>query len=284
MTPGILRRAVLALVLPIVLLVQAHAQEVIPDFYRNPGLQPNRSFVNQHFSEHIDPFTGALQLHYVDINLPGSGGFDISVRRSYNTAAINPDNPNAYESRLGLGWTTHFGRVLKTRNTSICFNGNEGSVVDNPVLELPDGSRQLLAFTGYNTPLMLTTQRWKADCINNGTGLAVYSPTGIRYEMTRLFGVGSAYAWYTTKISDRNGNFATVSYDQGTVPQVLNIVASDGRRVDFEYLDGGSNTSRISRISGSGGQVYQYYYRPVNGVSGKYFLEEVRRPDGTSWR
>jgi hypothetical protein len=76
----------------------AGAQEVIPDFYKDPGLYPNRSYVNQSFGEHIDPFTGALQLHYVDLHLPGNGGFDLKVIRSYNSAAVNPLNPSAYES------------------------------------------------------------------------------------------------------------------------------------------------------------------------------------------
>ncbi|WP_156136002.1 hypothetical protein [Delftia sp. ZNC0008] len=26
-----------------------HSQEVIPDFYKDPGIQPNRSYVNQGF-------------------------------------------------------------------------------------------------------------------------------------------------------------------------------------------------------------------------------------------
>ena len=67
----------------------AVAQEVIPDFYREPGLYPNRDYANQSFAEHIDPFTGALQLHYVDLELPGNGHFDLKVTRSYNSASID---------------------------------------------------------------------------------------------------------------------------------------------------------------------------------------------------
>ena len=69
-----------------------YAQEVIPDFYKGPGLDPNRSYVNQNFNEHIDPFNGSLQLHYVDVNVPGNGGFDIQVTRSYNSAGVNESN------------------------------------------------------------------------------------------------------------------------------------------------------------------------------------------------
>lgn len=119
----------------------AHSQEVIPDFYKDPGIQPHRSYVNQAFGEFIDPFTGALQLHYVDLHLPGDGGFDLQVVRSYNSASEEPTNPALHESLAGVGWNIHFGRVLKTRETSICFNRNSQTVADNPVLELPDGSR-----------------------------------------------------------------------------------------------------------------------------------------------
>ncbi|MEB0140497.1 MULTISPECIES: hypothetical protein [unclassified Undibacterium] len=36
-----------------------NAQEVIPDFYHDPGISPNRSYVNQNFNEQIDPFSGS---------------------------------------------------------------------------------------------------------------------------------------------------------------------------------------------------------------------------------
>jgi len=164
------------LLLPVMVLAATNgiAQEVIPDFYREPGISPNRSYINQSFNEHIDPFTGSLQQHYVDLHLPGNGGFDLKLIRSYNSAAVDPLNPAAYESLAGLGWTMHFGRVLKTKETTICVNKNAQSVADNPVLELADGSRQLLAFTGTTSPLLLTTQRWRADCSGAGVGLVVF--------------------------------------------------------------------------------------------------------------
>src|SRR5437868_5657317 len=96
------------------------AQEVIPDFYKGPGLDPNRSYVNQNFNEHIDPFNGLLQLHYVDINVPGNGGFDIQVNRSYNSAAVNETNPNAFFGSAGVGWSAHFGRVLYKTSVGPC--------------------------------------------------------------------------------------------------------------------------------------------------------------------
>jgi Domain of unknown function (DUF6531) len=198
----------------------ASAQEALPDFYREPGLQPNRDYVNQHVTENVDPFTGALQIHSTDVHLPGDGGFDLAVQRSFNSTRINPSNPAdaSTASLAGIGWTVHFGRVLKSRNTFICLNSDGGTAVgDNPVLELPDGSRQVLAFTPTGSPLMMTTQRWRAECLGGGTGLAVYSPDGVRYDMTQAVsevsaGATTLTAWYTTRITDRNDNRADVSY------------------------------------------------------------------------
>lgn len=98
------------------------SQEVIADFYREPGINPTRDYVNQHVNENIDPFTGALQLQFTDIVIPGPAGFDLKVVRSFSSNRINPVNPAAAapSALMGLGWTVHFGRVLKKGNTSIC--------------------------------------------------------------------------------------------------------------------------------------------------------------------
>ncbi|MCX8003844.1 MAG: putative toxin [Burkholderiaceae bacterium] len=267
----------------------AQAQDVLPDFYKEPGIYPNRDYVNQHVTEHIDPFNGSLQIHSVDIHLPGNGGFDLKILRSYNSNNVNPLNPVApgTGSMLGLGWNIHFGRVLKRGNTSICVNSDGGTAIgDNPVLELADGSRQVFAFTPSGSPLMLTTQRWRAECLG-GTGLAVYSPEGIRYEMTRLFTeVGPPnpiYAWYTTRIVDRNGNTATINYAASAIPQIDSITTSDGRSATFTYYDSGLASRRLQSINAHG-QVWNYFYQPIPNVSGRFFLSQVQRPDGTSWQ
>ena len=81
----------------------AQAQEVIPDFYREPGIQPNRDFVNQSHHENIDPFTGSLQRHYVDIRIPGNGGLDLKVIRSYNSSNVDPANAGQPRTTAGVG-------------------------------------------------------------------------------------------------------------------------------------------------------------------------------------
>jgi RHS repeat-associated protein len=267
------------------------AQDVLPDFYKDPGIYPNRDYVNQHVSEHVDPFTGALQIHSTDVFLPGNGGFDLKVIRSYNSSRINPLNPADLNntSLAGMGWTVHFGRVIRGRDALVCVNADNGTAIgDNPVIELPDGSRQVLAFTGLTSPLMLTTQRWRADCLN-GTGLSVYSPDGVRYDMSQLVQeIGAprpVFAWYTTRITDRNGNFATVSYASSGSPQISGVTTSDGRSLNFSYLDSGLLSRRIQSIT-NGSRTWTYSYTPVSGVAGANVLTQVTRPDAaqTAWR
>src|ERR1039457_5388122 len=60
----------------------AHGVGVLPSYYQDPGLSPFRSTVNHNNDEHIDPFTGMLQLHHVDMTLPGNGGFDLVLQRA----------------------------------------------------------------------------------------------------------------------------------------------------------------------------------------------------------
>ena len=93
----------------------AFALDPIPSFYQEPGLSPNRAYVNQSLGEHIDPFTGKLQLHTTDLVIPGNGGLDITIQRSYNSLDELLKEPTA----LGVGWTMHYGRVLRRSLISI---------------------------------------------------------------------------------------------------------------------------------------------------------------------
>ncbi len=262
----------------------ASAQEVIPDFYKEPGLSTSRDLTDQHEAEHIDPFTGSLQLNYTDIHVPGNGGFSLDVVRSYNSATVNETNPDAYVGQAGVGWTMHFGRVLSKFAPLPCTSTGFGlTVANNPVIETPDGSRQILNFVGV--PTMVTSQFWKAECAAGGIGLVVYSPDGVRYDMTQQVNVSvgtlNQIAWYTTKITDRNGNYATISYAGVASAQISSVSTSDGRALSFTYTNGLIHT--ISTV-GLGASTYTYNYTLVPGSTTSYELTSVSRPDATSWK
>jgi YD repeat-containing protein len=277
----------------------AVAVDAFPELSEESGLSANRDYLNQAGSEYIDPFTGALQLHNVDLYLPGNGGFDLKVVRSYssNTARATFLGNTLGHSAVGMGWTVHFGRFMLL-NTGLDVTGCTDasrfvSTIRNPILELPDGSRQMLAYTTaqWGAREMLSPQRWRAYC--NGSNPVVYSPEGIRYEMNYVNSydvkdsTSKAVVWHTTKIIDRNGNWAEVKYDNGLVTQV---VASDGRNVVFNYRNECWKPSAnlqmcvklLSSITSSG-RTYSYSYERANTNSPFYLLTAVTRPDWLRW-
>ena len=256
------------------------AEEMIPDFYRDAGLSGYTETYNDSPEEVIDPFTGVLRYFHQDISLPGNGGFNLSVMRSYDTSRASLSNL-ASGSGAGLGWTVHFGRVLKKKIYNTCSN-NFVSVTNNPILETQDGNTQVLAEYLANSSELITASRWKATC--NSNGYTVYSPSGIRYDMTQYVSLGDYKAWYTTKITDHNGNYANITYKSYNNSEIDSINTSDGRKINFYYTKGSSDlTSRISEIT-VGSQSYMFSYSAIPNLGIKeYWLSKVTMPDGKSW-
>lgn len=265
----------------------AQAAEVQKGYYDDPGIYPNRAYINNHYSERVDPFNGGVQQQYVDLFLPGNGKFDLKLIRSYNSAAVAPKAPLNFYSQTGIGWDIHFGRVA-TKNTSsgICQNTSSTTSDDNPVLFTQDGSRQVWYYPG-NTPfgnnVLTTAQRWRLTCTPGVTGVSVYSPDGVRYDMAQLVtGTGDLAGtsiWLTTRITDRNGNYATINYAAAGSPQISSVVTNDGRSFTFAYSNG-----VISSVSSNAGQTVTYTYQLGSFFSASgYLLTNVRLPDSTNW-
>jgi YD repeat-containing protein len=258
------------------------AEEAMPSFYEEPGISRTRDYINQNAHEKIDPFTGKLQWHYVDLFIPGNGGFDLKVQRSYTLPFLPEFNSPPWEpAPNGLGWTIHFGRVLRNATTVICDTVNAPFV--DPVLELPDGSRPILRL-GPSAAEWFTTDLWRAECnlSSPSMGLNVFSPDGIKYEMTHLgHQIGTLrpqQTYYATRISDRNGNFMDIAYTTGVAGTtvVSGVTTSDGRTLTFNYTNG-----KLDTIT-DGSRTWTYVYG--GGVSGEYpYLKEVLRPGGTKW-
>lgn len=258
----------------------------IPDHFQEGGLSRTKGYENQAVNEVIDTFTGKLQYHFTDLVIPGAGGMDLAIQRSYNSL----DDPNETASDffgqdftpLGLGWTMHMGRVMRSANRSICSTAWTKATA-NPVLETPDGSRHVLY--EYEPPgvMWITKNFWRARCV--GGYLHVQSPEGTTYEMTvpgHSFGppIGTQNTYYTGRIVDRNGNTFTLTY--GFLPNgiqaIRQITTSDGRSVSFAY-----NGSYLASITDNmSGRVWNYTV--VDGpVSDRGLLTQVERPDGRSW-
>jgi len=162
-------------ILQFLLACSVMAAENFRDYYAEPGIQPFKESINQNISEHIDPFSGSLQLKYTDLVVPGNGGMDIRVNRIYNSLQDKLE----YRGVNGVGWTMHFGRiVVNQKNAQKMCNQNLWSVTvdDNPSLELPDGAREILALDPSGRYL-ITKSRWKAQCESGRYGMIVTSPS-----------------------------------------------------------------------------------------------------------
>lgn len=273
--------------------------EEIRDYYAEPGLNPFKQTM-QDLNESIDPFSGTMQQKYTDIVIPGNGGLDIRINRTYTSPQ---DYTGAAASAYGVGWTIHFGRIVSSQTTrdKICAQGLFSvSTKDNPSLELPDGGRELLVlrdstiFPELGANDLITRSNWKAKC-GVGTGAVITSPTGISYTMNEYAGVTNGTSiepsWFTSRIEDVNGNWIAISYiDRAATSgykMIDEITTSDGRTVKFNYVYPDNDLAYLDKIVANeqtpNEQTWTYNYLSVNGW-GAYQLIEVVRPDGNKWQ
>ncbi len=256
----------------------------IPGNYQETGFGEKRDYAKGEVNEYIDPFTGGLKRIYTDYVFPANGGMDIAITRVYNNLqnAVSQDGgkwatPGGGKGYMGPGWDLHFGRIwlpmenidgdadiLESRRIPTlpetlpagqtdwtmgeCYTWSGGvspTEKQLPVLELPDGSRQVLypaqiRLSNKWATSFITKNHWLATClpfadsipnepgafpnINQG-GLVLYSPAGLRYVFNKkgnLTGFGSTWGqgvqqgYVVTEISDLNGNKIKIDYERGS--------------------------------------------------------------------
>ena len=269
----------------------AMAQEVIPDFYKGPGIDDidvTSAKASMSKSIHLMDRCNCITL----ISTFRETGASISKSFALKIVPrLRNRIPALFFGSAGIGWTVHFGRVLFKSTVGACGGSLWPDVLRNPVLELPDGSTQILAVSSIPGASLVSTRRWRAECTS---GMTVYSPDGVRYDMERAVGVPNGTsspsgAFYTTKITDRNGNFANITYEKSGSPEIATVTTSDGRRVEFSYLPlaGNESTRKIGTISSkdsAGNHTFTYEYSAVGDSFDGYQLKAVGRPDGTKWQ
>lgn len=264
--------------------------ELIPDFYEEPGAGGGEVSV--------DPFSGSLRLSYLDLSLPGNGGMDINIHRTYS----NHHDRLGARRVTGSGWSIHFGRVMVTDRTKLCSNhsGPAENVLDNPMVELPDGSMQQLFYADFEPFHWISSDRWKADCIG-GDGIVLTSPDGLQYTMDyytvddQMVPGTPVDVWYTSKITDRHGNEIYINYTTGGVGNGYVLIdtitaadfpvenSTDNRLVEFNYINQATNKVLLSEITAHG-QTWTYEYTEIPGVAGGLdWLTKVIRPDGNEF-
>ncbi len=265
--------------------------EEIRDYYAEPGINPFKESINQHFNEHIDPFSGTLQLKYTDLTIPGNGGMDINVTRVYTSLQTN-EYPTL--GLNGLGWTMHFGRIVISRNhiSKLCNQGAfPETTMENPSLEHSDGGRELLVLNHIsNDNTLITRSNWRAQCLSIGGGMLVTSPDGTKYTMNQYDSFQGEPSWMTTRIEDLHGNWIRIEYKVNAVgvayiDKVYRSEEGDSTPVvTYEYESEATADIKLSAVSANGQRV-QYRYEVIPGFLYPFYkqLVEVVRPDNRSW-
>lgn len=277
--------------------------------YQEPGFNSNRQFADGEQVDSIDPFSGALKIVTRDLLIPGNGGLDIEVLRNYQsvTNTVGPySNGHIERTPFGTGWDLHFGRlwVADTYNRLVQADNNRGCQIGqvasnlNPILELPDGSRHVLANGDGSDHAFISKARWIGRCLpikqNKGDGgLLVFSPDGRKYVFDLLGTVSpdkQLRSYFVTRIEDADGNALDFSYNVSKSNRLARhhllkrITATDGRVVDFSYHDENGPRAVLTGVSANGVSI-GYGYADANWKIGAkpHYLASVNYPDGTRW-
>lgn len=266
--------------------------ESMPDYYSESGFNANRNYETQQTVEKIDPFSGGLQLHNIDMVVPGNGGIDIVVRRNYRAiskpTAIGNINYLGERTVLGIGWDIHFGRIW-SGDTTESFDSSCGlryvSSINNPVLELSDGTQKRLIDENNTTGLnrYVTKDRWIGKCLPGG-GLEIYSPDGLKYTFDYFQKYAGKIAWNVTRIEDKSNNRIDITYHNGTQHALIDTVSSpDGRSVKFNYDIPVSNYSVLlkSVTNSRSNQSIRYTHHRHANYSFHFFLERATKSDNS---
>lgn len=253
--------------------------------YDAAGLNPYREALSNTDFEHIDPFTGGLVLNFEDMRLPGNGGLDLVVQRSYNSkntcrnwvdsGTISCYGLQEIDSWVGTGWSLHMGKLMYPKYS------------DNPIIEMPDGS-QHEAFQDLNGPSgsYITRDYWKLTFINN-TWTATFTDGKKMYfgNIDRSSDNPQYDEYYATKIEDTTGNNISIEYYTPDVPYAIKkITDSLGRVTNFTLTAtpiSPYGRYRLAYITRPDGARISFDYLPFNNYYVK--LNRVAPPEGQPW-
>ncbi|MFH2122934.1 MAG: DUF6531 domain-containing protein [Pseudomonadota bacterium] len=220
----------------------------------DPGQITFRNPISEIQNEKIDPFTGELSLTYTDLTLPGNGGLDLSIIRTYKS-----NRELSYIPPLGPRWEIHMGRI---------------KIIGNYVtIELQDGTINTAVRVNSSNYSYCTKDFWKIDSSN---GKVLQLPDGTKIEFNHTNGAW----WYATRIS-KNGNQIAITY-QANSQNILNITDTLGRQINFTYNSIASRL-RLTSIYCANDQTIQIQYKYSDNGGNPVVLNQVVFPGNEVW-
>ncbi|MFC4314204.1 hypothetical protein ACFPN2_34380 [Steroidobacter flavus] len=290
------------------LLMVSSALAITPqDIFGKPENSFNSTNVGQFEGEYLDVRTLTLSWETKELIVPGNGGLDIVVSRSFGkTPVYGPlGNWELEVPRIHLQTTPH----ITTRGPQCEEPGppdtiqlydqpigqpavyTQGNWYSGPLVLLMPGERprQLLrkldTATQYPADVKyVTADNWIVRCVNSGRGFEVTSPNGTRYlmhEWTQLkfgdqwFGSFPGYQIFgATTVTDVHGNTLTYAYEPSGIQyqnRVASITANDGRVVTFNYYpESTAPSSRRLQTFTFNGRTWSFYYVACSSGSGRF--------------
>jgi hypothetical protein len=205
---------------------QQSTSDVFDQFFRF-GDTAHKVYAQEAPGETVDPFTGTLRIVQEDLALPGKGGLDLHIVRTYSSKIwaradlldMDPLLPEKEHSVLGYGWTFHMGRLKGPTPISNAWGCQSG---EYPVFEGADGESRVFYPVDANVtnPRYRSKDYWvlETNCsvLGSNQGACVWSSSGIRYDFSNAAGnqylEGARPVWPVSAIADPNGNTITVTY------------------------------------------------------------------------
>jgi YD repeat-containing protein len=245
-------------------------------FYDAAGFNPNRETFSMVPYENIDTFTGGVTLSFIDARLPGNGGLDLVIQRTFNSKKVCKTwgqngvcGTLGENSWMGLGWTLHFGRLIDAYGT-------------NPVIEMPDGSQHRTFRYKNDTSKLITRDYWifdpQAKTVTFTDGRKIYFDHQGPY-------IGSLVTLYATKITDAFGNQIDIVYkypnaQDEIIDYITDITATTARKIYF-YTNTVNSAQKLTSISGPGVD-FTYTHEGISN-GGYSILKTAEPPVGDSW-
>lgn len=249
------------------------AADVFDQFYRYVESKNKR--IEPHLpGERIDHFTGNLSISQEDLALPGKGGLDLRIIRTYSSkiwqrsdvaSSTQPLLIDVNHMPMGFGWSLHMGRVRDPYATGPTFPVFESQVASSRAF-CPCAGVSTANSPGCTSQITATSRdNWKyqIDCPNSQS-VCITSTQGQRLEFDKAnqyFTGANTLILPLSRISDVFGNHIDIAYQPGGTL-------------------GGSN-GRIAHITDTLNRTVTFNYAPCDGASSLATCIQLIRVDGT---
>ena len=208
------------------------------------------------FTDSINPYSGELMIHAVDVHLPGKGGLDLVIQRYYRSHIWNrgDNHPNGTfditfhtagtdvrDNMGGNGWQMHMGKMRSSGPWT----------TSPPTFITAGGSEHIFYSTGTDYPTTEATARispnrwklWRDDAL---PGWKIRTTTGRLFEIADrgpfIPGCwGGPCTTYSSSV-ERNGYIGMTGAEYYQVTAIENL---HGDRITIHYDPTDANITRI---------------------------------------